>query len=270
MLEVVTVQRSFRDENDFIKNAKDLASQIHTVSPTVILFHEGVLGTYPITPEAGRKIAGELHRVAASKKNLYFAYSLFEVKKNEGRRNLLANRGYLITPEKHGTHGYLHYPKLLTYTEGTSLSRIDLEALKRVADWKHRTDLDLYIKDMHRRSQGVKGFPRLNIGGHEVSLKICLDSGTVLGQDIHPAMKSRRKSDLVIVPAKGLFPQPDYAFPEHIKQTVRPSGLVVVSDKDMGTLVVRPGKKDNLRLDASRVSHEKPHEHGRIRVRHIK
>ena len=243
------INRRFLGSASFLDTVRQKVSEANPNLPTILLFPESALhGDLVLDPECpkravygkaiprheGKRIASDIHKVLmAAGKPVYVAYSLIETKPARTRSGesypLVTNSGYLVMPEKSNNHGYMVYPKVTTYNNGTTLTDYDINAIKRNSEMP-----DASISGVCRLSRKIHRFPRVNINGKIVELRLCSD---VDGDpaDEHPARTAGERPHLIVVPSSYLNVNGSHL--PSIKEQLRPDGSAVILDYAKGTLI---------------------------------
>jgi len=218
------VNRRFLSPDSFLNTIRTKVNEADPHLPTILLFPESVLhGKVVSTSQGwreiamgkamprheGKRMALDIHNILrAAGKPVYVAYSLTETKParilSKERYPLVTNSGYLVMPEESNNRRYMVYPKVTTYDKGTTLADSDEAAIKRNSEMP-----DASIRGVCRLFGKIHRFPRVEIGGKIVELRICRDiGGDSLDKppalDDHPARMAGERPHLIVVPSNRI------------------------------------------------------------------
>ncbi|MCX6801092.1 MAG: hypothetical protein NTZ73_02795 [Candidatus Diapherotrites archaeon] len=211
--------------------------------PVILIFPEAALGMKAISRIESKRFVSRINRVLSAHGNAFVFFSVIEKISRGGKARpralvnySISNTGYIITPSK--TKKWFAYPKL-TQRKNFSLKNIsgyDYNVLLRNARLPlgggGKEEISEIIKKWERRARSIKGFPQLRIGGKDVQLRVCCDLTLAGDSPSHKAVNSKRKADLIIVPARGYI---DGLVPSNAAQkfsgALKKRGAVFISDE---------------------------------------
>lgn len=255
------VNRRFLTPNDFLDTIRTKVKEADPHLPTILMFPECVLRgkvvptgqgqREAILRHEGKRMALDIHDILrAAGKPVYVAYSVTETKPSRTRSGesypLVTNSGYLVMPEKSGNRRYGVYSKIATYEDhtnrymnGTPLTGYDMDNISRNSNVPNTS-----IAAVSRLSKRIHKFPRVEIGGKIVELRICTDIGGSI-EDDHPARMAGERPHLIVVPSSNLgitnywlrgIEKLDYRL-LGIQKQLGPGGSAVFLDSYNGTLM---------------------------------
>ncbi|MCX6803017.1 MAG: hypothetical protein NTY48_00420 [Candidatus Diapherotrites archaeon] len=212
---------------------KKLSAEVNEFSsprPKLIVFPEGIFGESAIERNFGKYVAKKVHDIIGNQKDVFVFYSLFET----GAKHILTNSGYLIYPKNYPSkRPYAVYPKMTTYRNGTQLTDFDL-AVSKANNLKETTT----AQRLRRMARIIPQFPRVEIHGKIIELRICADVKAKSFQDKdYKARNNPIPADIIIVPASTIwFHQGEYA---EMAKSLNPMGIAVVNDQINGSRIIK-------------------------------
>jgi len=232
-IHVIAVTEVFLNPASFlIRVSAELRA--HKKETVILVFPEAVIGTTPLQRKVGKELAVAVSRELEKHGNAYCAYSVWEGR--HGKNTQISNTGYFVKPggEK-AQDKYLVYPKITSYIDG-KLTKFDEQILKRSSD-PNKTR-----KKWKQKSSKIQSFPRIDIAGNTVEMRVCADvreKRTIQ----YPAHKKMQQADLMVVPSHNLEIEPsDF---RHLRRRFSLGGLMVTVDNLLpNTLIMKfPPKK---------------------------
>jgi hypothetical protein len=238
-IHIVSLNRQFGKPEEFLSA---LGYEIAAMKgkKTIFLLPEAALGSKPITRQEGKSLANQMSNALARHGQAFAAYSVYEKRTGKigGKENpLITNTGYLISPKKGKKRGYKAYQKVATFNRGKNLTLGENHVLM-----EHSPDSEAAREKLFRLAGRVKQFPRLNIGGTIVEMRVCADAAHAPNMDMHPAKQRKEKAHIILVPADGMeMNRADFA---HFSGKLFNNGIVVLHDRqDCLNAVRKKGKK---------------------------
>ncbi|MFA5125946.1 MAG: hypothetical protein WC462_03005 [archaeon] len=222
--------------------------------PVVFVFPEAILGEKAITRLEGKAFVTKINQLLAQHGNAFAFFSIIEKIGKPTNARSISNTGYIVTPSR--KKPWFVYPKLYRIPEGKghSLQVYDSTILGKNAP-KKSSEVHKLLTRWVARAEKIKGFPQVRINGKDIQLRICSDIHHNYLFDL-PVGKSKRKADLVLVPARGLHFEQQHM--NYIAPILKKRGVVAIVDGDkakvnyfakrkkqnnplIGTATVKPG-----------------------------
>jgi len=196
--------------------------------PIAFVFPEAVLGEKAIPRTEGKMFVSRINKLLAQHGNAFAFFSVIEKIGKPTNARSISNTGYIVTPSR--KKPWFVYPKLYRIPEGKghSLQVYDSLILGHNAP-KKSSEVHKLLTRWVARAEKIKGFPQVRINGKDIQLRICSDIHHNYLFDL-PVGKSKRKADLVLVPARGLHFEQQHM--NYVAPILKKRGVVAIVDGD--------------------------------------
>jgi hypothetical protein len=196
--------------------------------PVIFVFPEMVFGNKEMPRSRSKAFVSQINGLLAQHGNAFVFMSMIE-----RTPRAYSNTGYIITPSR--KKKWFAYPKLTMVNE--NLINLQNKGALRSGALKARVNDDalVLVDKWLKRAKRIKGFPQIRIGGRDIQLRICTDLELLKHSPRHTINESKRKADLIIVPASGFGVKRDIREDEKFFKTgLKKRGAVLVVDEAAG------------------------------------
>jgi hypothetical protein len=203
-----------------IKLIEEEVARGGSLRPKLLVFPETIFGRTAIERQKGKRFAELVHSAIMPHGNVFVFYSIIE----KGIGRIFTNSGYLIKPtSEKNKRPYLVYPKLATYDNGNATTEFEKHVAK-----VNGMESKWVTSKTHKMADRISQFPRIELQGKTIELRVCADVRRQDEQDLPRARKNVKLADIIIVPAETFIVHPYER--ARMASELAPGGLIIIND----------------------------------------